>query len=669
MADLTGRTVGKYTLQQRLGRGGMAEVYKAFHPGLNRFVAVKILHAHLAEDPDFLVRFRREAQAVAQLRHPHIVQVYDFDVEGDLQYMVMEYIDGRSLKDYLDAYFVRGEHLPLPAVLRLFRAVLEAVGYAHARGIVHRDLKPANVMIEDKEEGGTLRVKDEFPSALTLSPSAFRVVLTDFGIVKMIGGVKLTATGVGLGTPAYMSPEQGLGQPDDARSDIYSLGVMLYEMLTGAVPFDGDTALAVLLKHAQAPVPSLRQSRPDLPEAFDRLIAAAMAKRPDQRFQTAGEMLAALEALAAASEKTTSIKASPLAALWKKRAARASTSPLPTAVASSRAGRGRWNLARLAVGSALFLLLVLGGLFASRLFDAASLDAPARATAQAQLDAGQYQLAADSFTAVLQQAPEDAAALLGRAQAREGLGQIPEALADVEQAIAVAPDDPEGYAERARLNIQYGLSDDMAAIRADFDEAIRLAPNSARAYFLRGWAALNFPLLGDSPNPQAALADLQQSVTLDPQNAEAQFTLARALLALSRPADALTLAHRAVELDPRSPLYRKLRAHVQAALGDFHAAIDDLTAAIDLLPDPTPRAALLAERAYLYHRLGNPASAQTDLERAVSLDSTPKLARYVHLLLDPPLPRPSPDELAQASADAPDDPIWRAIVEALTEGN
>ena len=453
MADLTGRTFGKYTLQQRLGRGGMAEVYKAYHPGLNRFVAVKILHAHLAEAPDFLVRFRREAQAVAQLRHPHIVQVYDFDAEGDLQYMVMEYVEGRSLKDYLDAYFVRGERLPLPAILHLFRAVLAAVGYAHMRGIVHRDLKPANVMIEYKEEDGGK--KDEIPSALSLHPSAFRVVLTDFGIVKMIGGIKLTATGVGLGTPAYMSPEQGLGQPDDARSDIYSLGVMLYETLTGAVPFDGDTALAVLLKHAQAPIPSLRQSRPDLPDAFDRLIATAMAKRPDKRFQTAGEMLAALDALAVASEKTTSIKASPLAALWKRRAARTSTAPLPAAAAAAKTGRQMGNLALLAAGSALILLLVLGGLFAPRLFDAASPDAPAFATAQAQLDAGHYQLAADSFTMALQREPEDTAALLGRAQAREGLGQIPEALTDVEQAIAFAPDDPDGYAERARLNIQW----------------------------------------------------------------------------------------------------------------------------------------------------------------------------------------------------------------------
>src|SRR5574341_1022716 len=187
MADLTGRTLGKYQLQERLGRGGMAEVYKAYQPGLDRFVAVKVLHPHLAEAADFLGRFRREAQAVARLRHPHIVQVYDFDVEGEQHYMVMEYVRGATLKARLDDLFVRGERMPVDEALGLFRALLDAVGYAHAQGMIHRDLKPANVMLEVQEEGR--RVKEETPaSTFHFPPSTLRPVLTDFGIAKILGG-------------------------------------------------------------------------------------------------------------------------------------------------------------------------------------------------------------------------------------------------------------------------------------------------------------------------------------------------------------------------------------------------------------------------------------------------------------------------------------------------
>ena len=644
MADLAGRTLGKYQLQARLGRGGMAEVYRAHQPGLERLVALKVLHPHIADDPDFIARFRREAQAVAQLRHPHIVQVFDFDAEGDLHYMVMEYVEGPTLKEVLDEHFTRGESLPVPEVLRLFRALLEAVGYAHERSLIHRDIKPANVMLDP----------------------AGRPVLTDFGIVKMIGGAQLTATGVGLGTPAYMSPEQGLGGSGDARSDLYALGVMFYEMLAGTAPYEGDSSLAIMYQHVNAPIPSLHQARPDLPDSFDRLIATALAKSPDARFQSAYEMLAALDALSDASEKTTGVRAS-LFPRRKKSAARAGVA----ASATARPGETRlFGLPRpilLAAGSALLLILLLAGRFVPGWLNAPSPAAQLIADGGAQLATGNYQLAADAFTSALKVEPNNVMALLGRAQAQEQLGQVSDALADVEQAITLAPENPLGYEERARLNVQYGLSDDPAVVLADLDQALQLAPDSARAYFRRGWAILNFPLIGDAPNPQAALDDLQKAVALDPKHAEAQFTLARAFLTANRPAEALVPANRAVELDPQLSAYRRLRAHIQAALGDFHAAIDDLTAAIDREPAPKPQAALHAERAYLHHRLGEAASAQADIDEAMSLDAASKPAQYVLLLLDPALPRPSHDEIAQAADDAPDDPIWQAIVAELAE--
>jgi len=485
MADLAGRTLGKYQLQARLGRGGMAEVYRAHQPGLERLVALKVLHPHIADDPDFIARFRREAQAVAQLRHPHIVQVFDFDAEGDLHYMVMEYVEGPTLKEVLDEHFTRGESLPVPEVLRLFRALLEAVGYAHERGLIHRDIKPANVMLDP----------------------AGRPVLTDFGIVKMIGGAQLTATGVGLGTPAYMSPEQGLGGSGDARSDLYALGVMFYEMLAGTAPYEGDSSLAIMYQHVNAPIPSLHQARPDLPDSFDRLIATALAKSPDARFQSAYEMLAALDALSDASEKTTGVRAS-LFPRRKKSAARAGVA----ASATARPGATRlFGLPRpilLAAGSALLLILLLAGRFVPGWLNAPSPAAQLIADGGAQLATGNYQLAADAFTSALKVEPNNVMALLGRAQAQEQLGQVSDALADVEQAITLAPENPLGYEERARLNVQYGLSDDPAVVLADLDQALQLAPDSARAYFRRGWAILNFPLIGDAPNPQAALDDL-----------------------------------------------------------------------------------------------------------------------------------------------------------------
>jgi serine/threonine protein kinase len=276
MQDLIGRTLGKYRIVERLGRGGMAEVYKAFQPSLDRYVAIKILHPFMAEEKDFLARFRREARNVAALRHPNIVQVFDFDVEDDLYYMVMEFLDGPSLKSRLEALHQRGQRLPLLDSIRIVGDVGSALAYAHARELVHRDVKPANVILE----------------------ASGRVILTDFGVAKILSGTQFTATGTVLGTPAYMAPEQGMGQAGDGRSDIYSLGVMLYEMATGRLPFDADTPLAVVMKHVNEPLPLPRTIAPELPEAIERVILRALAKDPADRFARVDDMVQALEGAA-----------------------------------------------------------------------------------------------------------------------------------------------------------------------------------------------------------------------------------------------------------------------------------------------------------------------------------------------------------------------------------
>jgi tRNA A-37 threonylcarbamoyl transferase component Bud32 len=272
MDSMIGKTVGKYRIVEHLGRGGMAEVYKAYQPSLDRYVAVKMMHAFLADEKEFLARFEREARVVATLRHPNIVQVYDFDVESGVYFMVMEFINGETLKTRMQELEAQGQWISLDDAGRIILAVGSALKYAHERGMVHRDVKPANVMI-------------------TTDGS---VILTDFGIAKIVSASNLTASGAMVGTPSYMAPEQGMGQPGDERSDIYSLGVMLYQLALGRLPYDADTPLAVVLKHINEPLPLPQAIKPDLSDELNRVILKSLAKDPADRYQKVGEMLADL---------------------------------------------------------------------------------------------------------------------------------------------------------------------------------------------------------------------------------------------------------------------------------------------------------------------------------------------------------------------------------------
>ncbi len=278
MSDsIIGKTIGKYQIVEHLGRGGMAEVYKAYQPSLDRYVAIKLMHSFLADDQDFLGRFQREAKAIGRLRHPNIVQVHDFDYADGLYYMVMEFIDGYTLKTRLIELANQNKMLPLREAMRITRDVAAALDYAHKREMVHRDVKPANVMIN----------KDN------------QVILTDFGIAKILSGPQFTASGAMIGTPAYMSPEQGLGEPGDARADIYSLGIMLFQMITGQLPYDADTPLAIVLKHVNNPLPIPSQLNPSMPPDVERIIFKALAKNPDDRYQSAEELISHLDRVSA----------------------------------------------------------------------------------------------------------------------------------------------------------------------------------------------------------------------------------------------------------------------------------------------------------------------------------------------------------------------------------
>lgn len=282
MSNLTGKTLGNYQIVERIGRGGMAEVYKGYHSRLDRHVAIKILHGFLAEGQDFLERFEREAKAVATLRHPNIVQIHDFETKEDQYYMVMEYVDGATLTDILIQYSKSKDTMPLQEVYAIIKQVSDALDYAHKRGLIHRDIKPSNILIDNV--GNTF--------------------LTDFGIARIVSSTQFTATGALIGTPAYMSPEQCKGTDLTHVSDLYSLGIILYEMLTGLVPYDSETPLSVLQKHIAEPVPSLETLRTDLPAAFEKVIKKALAKEPKDRYQKANEMSKALKQALSEVERT-----------------------------------------------------------------------------------------------------------------------------------------------------------------------------------------------------------------------------------------------------------------------------------------------------------------------------------------------------------------------------
>ncbi len=269
--SMVGRFLGQYELMELIGKGGMARVYKSIQPALERYVAVKLLHPSVAADEDFLARFQREAKAAASLRHPHIVQIFDFGHQEELYYMVMELIDGPTLRNEIQRLKALDKTLPFSEVQRIVGEVSEALDYAHDRGIVHRDVKPSNIL---------------------LTPAS-QAILSDFGLAFMTEGPRQTITGF-VGTPEYMSPEQGQGLAVDGRTDVYSLGVVLYEMLTGRVPFTAKTPMGIVMKHISQPLPPPRSVNPDITEGVEQVLLKAMAKEAGDRYSRAGELGRAL---------------------------------------------------------------------------------------------------------------------------------------------------------------------------------------------------------------------------------------------------------------------------------------------------------------------------------------------------------------------------------------
>jgi tRNA A-37 threonylcarbamoyl transferase component Bud32 len=278
MPEWTGKTIGNVRIDKELGRGGMAEVYVGTHLRLARLVTVKVMHSYIEADPELQARFEREAKVVAALRHTNIVQIFDFDIAEGHPYIVMEYIRGPSLAAYLRELNSRNEKLQPTQVARLLSIIAAALDYAHEQGVIHRDIKPGNIILHNK----TGLFSSDLPLSLLTEP-----VITDFGLVR-IHTTTQTSAGKVSGTPAYMSPEQARGLTVDHRSDIYSLGIVLYELMAGHVPFEAETNWAVIFKHISDPPAPI----PGIQPAVQNVIDRALAKDPDVRHQTCQELAA-----------------------------------------------------------------------------------------------------------------------------------------------------------------------------------------------------------------------------------------------------------------------------------------------------------------------------------------------------------------------------------------
>jgi serine/threonine-protein kinase len=332
MANLIGQQLGQYEITALVGEGGMATVYRARQASINRDVAIKVIKVNLAQSSDFVTRFGREAQTVASLSHPHILKVFDYGQQQGLLYLVMELLSGGSL-----AATLKHGALPPNRVLRILEQISGALDYAHGENIIHRDLKPQNVLLDQRGN----------------------VFLTDFGIAKIVTDVtSVTMTGQMMGTPAYMAPEQWRGETPLPTLDIYALGIMLYEMLTGDLPFKADTPFAMMYAHSSTPPPALSTARPDLAPAMDAVLQRALAKEPANRFQSAGDLaLAFRDALEGRTAPFVSTQ-TPTGKALPRQSGLGAEQTLPKRPAPSPSRR-----LPLLIGGALVILLLAGVLF------------------------------------------------------------------------------------------------------------------------------------------------------------------------------------------------------------------------------------------------------------------------------------------------------------------
>jgi serine/threonine protein kinase/Tfp pilus assembly protein PilF len=626
---------------ERLGRGGMADVYKAYQHGMDRHVAVKIMHGHLAESKDFIERFRREAQSVGQLRHPHILNIIDFDVHDDLYYMVMEYIKGETLKTYLE----ERKMLSQMETLSFSAQLADALDYAHRNGMIHRDIKPANMMFSDEHHR--------------------HIVLTDFGIARILDASSLTMSGAAVGTPAYMSPEAGKGEKVDERSDIYSLGVVMYEMLTGNLPFTADSPYGFISKHISTPVISPRFARSDLNEALDSVVLKTLRKDPAERFQRASELHSVLVEIQAElvsngatppptriplppqeAEAATLIQAPaltpPPSSLDHEKTEIVTPPPtLANAQPDSRPGRP-WG--PLMAGAALLIAALFGGIMLSNQGDEADEDvqvssptaieisiateeatepaAPTPPPTAVEVSIATEEAAAEATTneateETTEQISEDSAAEASIEATEETTEETSDGLAPDSAAPPQSADSPPPPTEVANLTetaaeAQACFDEGQALLQAGeyeaaaeaFTCAIDLIPSFAEAYEGRATAR------GYYENSELPLEDLNQAIELKPDEPRLYVARSGFYRNLERYTEGLEDLQTALALgyDVNNDHYFYIRlADMQKGLADYDGALESLEQAL----------AYEYARADAYRALGDIYSLQVDYEQAI----------------------------------------------------
>jgi eukaryotic-like serine/threonine-protein kinase len=403
MPEWIGKTIGNVRIEKLLARGGMAEVYLGSHLSLERPVAIKLLHSYVEEDAALRERFHREAKVVGGLRHPNIVQVFDFDTTDGHPYIVMEYLRGPTLAVYLRHLHQRKKRLSSEQVAHLLKRLAGALDYAHRQGVIHRDIKPGNIMLHNK--------KDDIPLDQPL-PEDVEPIVTDFGLVRIMNTATQTASGFLSGTPAYMSPEQARGHQVDPRTDIYSLGVVLYEMLAGRVPFEADNTVAVMHMHIHTAPPPI----PGIAAGVQAVLERALAKDPGDRYATSQDManayVAAIGGRAVEQVVRQSFAANPVIAAPPQPqenepipVSPPQNEPEPVRKTESQAEPApKRSRSLIWIAAGLFSLVCLGLLAvgASRLVAAGPLALPARSTETLSPAATETGLSSSSPTAAVQ---------------------------------------------------------------------------------------------------------------------------------------------------------------------------------------------------------------------------------------------------------------------------
>jgi tetratricopeptide (TPR) repeat protein/predicted Ser/Thr protein kinase len=562
-----GENVGPYRIIEQLGQGGMATVFKAYHPALDRYVAIKVLHPAFKEAPNFLARFQREARIVAKLEHPHIVPVYDFSEHKGMAYLVMRYVEGETLKAHLE-----GEPLSPERILEILKPVAEALDYAHEQGVLHRDIKPSNVMLTP--EGG--------------------IFLTDFGLARMAeSGESTLSQDMMIGTPQYMSPEQAKGEKVDERTDIYSLGVILYEMLTGRVPFSADTPYAVVHDHIYTPLPLPTTIKPDVFPALERVVLKALAKEKDDRYQKVTELAIAFED--AVVEAASGVAPAPEP---EEKAVEPTIVP-PTIVEAQPAApeakpsRKRWLIIGGAAAAFLLLVCCAGFFLVFRAQKAKGTPAPERPTLIAQ---------PPIKTTPLSEGPTKMPLPGGEDPVSQALRQV-----------QANPDDPQAHLE---LGDVYALQGDRVKALEEYERAIELDPEYAEFYVKAGDMLV---ALGDFGR---AAEMYQRAAEIEPNNDEANLKAGQALWWDGRIRPATEYFRRAMELDPELP-------QPHAAMGIFLVSTDkleegreELETALRLDPD-LPEAHF--GMGFYWKAMGDIEKAAEEFEFVVRSDAKPWL--------------------------------------------